>query len=219
MEHEEYLKTVQAVMGDDSPASRQNAQYIKWAYQSLLEAFLGGARTLTEDAIQETIPNILFRLAVDVDWIPYLDDNDDPLPDKVGDIEVSGWPVSKEIWDGFMRLLPVENFEDFINVRFELKKRDWKHPTPKERIQGFIGTKRHRSQARLAREMCTTPGYPYSEYAAIQFIKLRLKEPKGPQVPKSPGLRQAEVLVRLFMKEDPVKYAGLRPEDFFWQAV
>ncbi len=212
------LGVVQAVVrGDDPPAARQNPQYVEWAYQSLLEAFLRGAKTLTAEAIQETIPAILFRLAIDVDWIRYLDENGDPLPDRVGDVEKSGYLVSQELWDEFMTLVPVDDFEDFVTVRSGSTELKWKHPTPKELIEGFIGPRRRPSQAWLARQMCETPGYSKSPNAAIQFIKLRLKEPCGTQAPKRPGLRQASVLVRIFKAEDPVRYADLRPHDFFWQ--
>lgn len=148
----------------------------------------------------------------------------EPDPKDKAGATIGHWQVSKTFHDEFFRVLqePMGIVKEFARTDEALatgKKIAWKQPTPKELIEGFVGTKRRPSKLWLARQMVTTEGYAQSEYAAIQFIKLRRKEPDRPAEYTGKGLRQAEVLVKIFKKEDPAKYANLKPQDFFWTAV
>ena len=108
-----YWDAITVVMGDQSDLSRQNAQRIEWAYDSLLST-VAEAGELTEEAVREIAPAQTLRLAIDVDWIPYLDDNGDPYCDKVGELEVGGYDLKREYYEAFLRLLPIEKYVEFI---------------------------------------------------------------------------------------------------------
>jgi len=192
-------------------------------YLMLGFSYLAGSKGRIDDKVLlEYLPARTFDLVVLAGWIPPKAYEPDPK-DKTG-ITIGHWHVSKTFHDEFFRVLQegMEMLKDFARTDEALasgQKITWKHPTPKELIEGFVGTKRRPSKLWLARQMVTTEGYAQSEYAAIQFIKLRCKEPTGVQEYTGRGLRQAEVLVKIFKREDSVKYANLKPQDFFWTAV
>ena len=120
-----YSNALVVVMGDDSEQSRQNAQYLQWAFDSLLFAFCEGGGSLTEEVLREVFPAETLRLAIDVNWIPYLDDQGDPLPEKKGDVDVPGYGVARDLYAAFLRLLPIEAYVEYA-------KEPWVHPTPDE---------------------------------------------------------------------------------------
>jgi len=109
-----YRESLAVVMGDVSERSQQNAQHIKWAYDSLLSAVAEAVGELTEEAVREIVPAQTLRLAINVDWIPHLADNGDPYTDSVGDLDVHGHCVTQAFYDAFLRLLPIDNYIEFI---------------------------------------------------------------------------------------------------------
>lgn len=120
-----YRNALVTVMGDDSGESRQNAQHLQWAFDSLLFAFSEAGAPLTEKAIREVLPAEVLQLAIHVNWIPYLDEDGEPYPDKQGDVNVHGYGVTQDFYEAFLRLLPVEEYSDYL-------KKPWAHPTPAE---------------------------------------------------------------------------------------
>jgi hypothetical protein len=120
-----YSNALVAVMGEVSDQSRQNAQYLAWAFDSLMFAFCEGGGSVTEEVLREVFPAETLRLAIDVNWIPYLDDQGDPFPEKKGDVDIRGYAVSQELYEAFLRLLPVETY-------IEYAKGPWVQPTPEE---------------------------------------------------------------------------------------
>ncbi len=119
------------VMGDDSGQSRQNAWYLEWAFESLLFAFSKAKAALTEEAIRDILPAEVLRLAFHVNWIPYLDEDGEPYPEMVGDVEVHGYGVTQDFYDAFLRLLPIEDF-------IEHYKMPWVKPTPEDIIHEVL---------------------------------------------------------------------------------
>jgi hypothetical protein len=126
-----YRNALVAVMGDDSEQSRQNAQYLDWTFQSLLSAFLEGRGSVTEEVIREVLPAETLRLAIDVNWIPYLDDDGEPFPDKEGDVDAHGYAVTRDFYAAFLRLLSIDTYVEFAN-------KPWVHPTPKEIVDEVL---------------------------------------------------------------------------------
>lgn len=126
-----YRNAVVTVMGDDSDQSRQNAQCLEWAFESLMFAVSEAGGALTEDIIREILPDEVLQLAIHVDWIPYLDEDGEPDPDKQGDVCVLGYLVTQEFYDAFLRLLPIDDL-------IEYGKKPWVHPTPAEIFQEVL---------------------------------------------------------------------------------
>lgn len=122
-----YQDALFTVMGNDSDESRQNAQHLEWAYESVVFAIHEAGGEITEEILRETIPAEIFRLAVQVDWIPYLDEEGEPDPNRTGNIAVHGYGVTQEFHDAFLGLLPIKDY-------IEYAKQPWAHPTPPEII-------------------------------------------------------------------------------------
>ena len=121
-----HRNAVIAVMGDDSGQSRQNAWHLEWAFESFLFAFSKAKAALTEEAIRDILPAEVLRLAFHVNWIPYLDEDGEPYPGMVGDVEVHGYGVTQDFYNAFLRLLPIEDLIEYYKM-------PWVKPTP-ERI-------------------------------------------------------------------------------------
>ena len=119
------------VMGDDSEESRQRAHFVDFAFQSLLFAFREGGGSLTEEVIREVVPAETLRLAIDVNWIPYLDDDGDPLPESIGDMDVHGYGVTADFYAAFLRLLDIDTYVEYA-------KGPWVHPTPEDIIKKVL---------------------------------------------------------------------------------
>jgi hypothetical protein len=126
-----YRNALVVVMGEDSGQARQNAQYLEWAFDSLVFAFCEGGGSLTAEVLRKVVPAETLRLAIDVNWIPYLDDQGDPLPDKKGDVDVRGYGVARDLYAAFRRLLPIERYVEYV-------KRPWVHPTPEEIVNEVL---------------------------------------------------------------------------------
>ena len=120
-----YRNALVVVMGDDSEQSRQNAQYLEWAFDSLWSTFCEGGGSLTAEVLREPVPAETLRLAIDVNWIPHLDDQGDPFPEKQGNVDLRGYSVTREFYAAFLRLLPIETYVEYA-------KGPWVHPTPNE---------------------------------------------------------------------------------------
>ena len=128
---DDYRDALVIVMGDDSKQSRRSAQYLEWAFESLVIAFADGRGNLTEEVIRGLLPAETLRLAIDVAWIPYLDDNGEPLPEKTGEMDVHGYPVTEAFHSAFLRLLPIETYVTYA-------KQSWDHPTPAEIVEEVL---------------------------------------------------------------------------------
>jgi hypothetical protein len=126
-----YRNALVVVMGDDSEQSRQNAQYLEWAFDSLLFAFCEGGGSLTAEVLREVFPAETLQLAIDVNWIPYLDDQGDPFPEKKGDVDAHGYGATGDFYDAFLRLLHIETYVEYA-------KEPWVHPTPKEIVNEVL---------------------------------------------------------------------------------
>jgi hypothetical protein len=122
-----YRDTLFAVMGNDSDESRQNARHLEWAYESFVFAVYEAGGEITEEALREILPAEVFRLAIEVNWIPYLDEKGDPYPEKTGDAQIHGHAIKQNLYDAFLRLLPIEDY-------IEYAKQPWAHPTPEQII-------------------------------------------------------------------------------------
>jgi hypothetical protein len=122
-----YRNVLFTVMGNDSDESRQNAQHLEWAYESFVFAIHDAGGEITEEVLRETIPAEVFRLAVQVNWIPYLDEEGEPHPDRIGNVGVHGYGVTQALYGAFIGLLPIEDYVEYA-------KQPWVHPTPPEII-------------------------------------------------------------------------------------
>lgn len=119
------------VMGDDSKRSRQNAQHVVWAFDSLLLAFSEGGGRLSETVIRRIMPFEALRLAIDVDWIPYLNEHGDPHPEKIGQVNANGYWVTNDLFSAFLHLLPIDTY-------IEDAKTPWLHPTPADIVEEVL---------------------------------------------------------------------------------
>ena len=215
----EYAAAVTTIFGDASSESRQMAHDLECAYHAIAAAIADCDGTWTDQVLFEVIPGRVFELAASASWIDYFDDDGDPRTEMEGDAELSGWSVQEKIRDAFVRLLPIRDYLDvYPSEPSATIGKEWRQPTPRTLIDEFIGTKRRPSKLWLARQMAKSPGYVHTEFAAIQFIKLRRREPKPKrtQAYTDRGRRQAEVLTRIFKHDDPIKYSDLKASHFFW---
>lgn len=147
------------VMGDTSGQSRQYAQHIEWAFESLLFAYVEGKGDLTEDVVRDLLPGETLRLAIDVGWIPYLDDNGDPLPEKTGGKDIHGYAFTEAFYAAFLQLLPIDSY-------IEDAKQTWVHPTPAEIVQEVLDELPWR-KLRLIEQMQIESGTQYTLKRAI----------------------------------------------------
>lgn len=115
------------VMGNGSDESRQNAQHLDWAYESFVSAIHESGGEITEEVLRNAIPAEVFRLAVQVNWIPYLDEEGEPYPERTGNIDIHGYGVTQEVYGAFLGLLPIEDYVEYA-------KQPWAHLTPPEII-------------------------------------------------------------------------------------
>jgi hypothetical protein len=120
-----YRNSLSAVMGEDSDESQQNGQHLEWAYESFVFALHEAGAEITEEVLREVIPAEVLRLAIEVNWIPYLDEDGEPYPEKTGNVDIHGYGITQEFYDAFLRLLPSEDY-------IEYAKQPWAHPTPEE---------------------------------------------------------------------------------------
>ncbi len=118
-------------MGDYSSVAKQNAQHIDWAFQHSLLLLRENGCSITERTIRDVIPVELLQLAINVGWVPYLDENGDPYPEMLGDLEFDFYSVKPEFYESFKRLLPIDEYVNYVNSR-------WKEPTPAQQFQEVL---------------------------------------------------------------------------------
>lgn len=146
-EHREFLKAVEAVMGDTSNESRQRANDLSNGYESLVATFSDAGGDLTEEVLKRILPGRLFELAIAVDWVPYFDDKGDIDPAYKGDTGLSGFSIKQTFYDGFMRLLPIQNYLDW-----QKQQHKWIIPTPAEIIRTFQDEMGWRVKTRISKD-------------------------------------------------------------------
>jgi hypothetical protein len=122
-----YQHALFTVMGNGSDESRQNAQHLEWAYESFVFAIHEAGGEITDEVLHEVIPAEVFRLAVQVNWIPYLNEAGEPYTGRTGNMGIHGYGVTQELYGAFLGLLPIEDYSEFA-------KQPWAHPTPEEII-------------------------------------------------------------------------------------
>jgi hypothetical protein len=66
-----------------------------------------------------------------VDWIPYLDEDGEPYPEMVGDVDVDGYKVTQDFYAAFLSLLPIEDLIEYYKM-------PWASPTPAEIFQEVL---------------------------------------------------------------------------------
>lgn len=220
-------EALRVVFGDDSEDSDWLADSFHASYGPLASAILDAGGEHSEHVLMTVIPRAIQQLSDG--WLRNnLDKQVEDVQADIDDYEDADasyrrpWRVSDEYRKAFLRLLPLGNYLDTFPVDDDAPiATEWKRPTPKELIEGFVGTRRRPNKSWVSRQMAMTQGYAYTEDASRQFVKLRCVEPKikRSQVYTLRGLQQAEVLTRLFKKEDAVKYVKLTPQSFFWTAI
>ncbi len=221
--------------GGKSAAANLAFNSLSETYDRMLAAYTDGGGKPTEDALFKVIPARVFELAASLKWIPYFlekerpEDIEFPFPNVDSCCVVlptTGWRVDPEMWDAFMRLLPIEQHADVYPVDPSgAGGNEWKRPTPKELVEGFVNRRLkgrpRRTKTWLAQQMLRTDGFDVGEDAARQFIKLRCTEPKMKQDQRSTvrGLKQALAITAIFKKHDPTEYADLQPSHLFWSVA
>jgi hypothetical protein len=227
-----FYEAMYEILGGTSPEAYRTVSQLSQTYDRMLAAYMDGGGKLTEDAYFKIIPARVFELAASLKWISYFleregpEDIDFPFPTVDSCCVVlptTGWRIEPHMWDAFMRVLPIEQYADVYPIDPSgAVGKEWKHPTPKELVDGFLNKRLkggpRRTQTWLAIQMLRTDGYGLGEHAARQFIKLRRIEPpiKKNQRSTPRGKEQARVLRAVFKRHDPKEYADLQPEHFYW---
>jgi len=182
-----YQNALVTVMGDDSAQSQQNAQYVEWAFDSLLSTFYEAEGRLTEEAIREILPNEVLRLGIEVDWIPYLDEDGEPYTDKRGDVDVHGYRVRQDFYDAFLRLLPVEEYSEYL-------KKPWESQNPAEIVEA-VQKELTWGERQLVEAMQAVNGTAWSKkHGQFEFVDWQdSKEYKGLRKLRKPPLPHERV--------------------------
>lgn len=216
-----YRNALVTVMGDDSDHSRQNAVHLTFAFYSLLSMFSETDSILTEEVIRATVPMELLHLAVQVDWIPYLDGAGDPLPEKLGDDVVVGfYGFTQEFYDAYCSLLPIE---DVISDA----KKTWVHPTPAELVQEVLEELTW-GKIQLIEQMQIVNGTQHTLQASEQVFVIpqdskerhqlnTLLKPPGPNARRNTAQDDARKTVAQVIRNHSAKYASLADKQLVWR--
>jgi hypothetical protein len=207
----EFQAAMVELLGSDSKESYRIVSQLSQTYDRMLATYKDGGGKETEEAIFKIIPARVFELAASLKWIPYFLEHESPdnisfpFPEVDGCCEVlptTGWRVESEMWEAFLRLLPIDQFADVYPVDPSAAVgKEWKRPTPRELVEGFVNRKAkgrpRRTKTWLALQMLKTDGFDVGEDAARQFIKLRCTEPESKQNRRSThrGQKQALALI------------------------
>lgn len=160
-EHHEFLRAVEAVMGDTSAASRQRANDLLTGYESLAATFSDAGGDLTEEVLRQTLPGRLFELASAVDWVPYFDDNGNIDPAYEGDAKLSWLFVKQTFYDGFIRLLPIQSYLDW-----QKQQHNWVKPTPCEILMDFQEEMGWRGKTKISKDfvLALMPAHKHTKF-------------------------------------------------------
>ena len=228
----EFHAAMVELLGSDPKENRRMVSQLSQTYDRMLAAYRDGGGKETEEAIFKIIPARVFELAASLKWIPYFLEDEAPgdisfpFPEVDGCCEVlptTGWRVELEMWDAFLRLLPIEQYGDVYPPSLAAAiGTAWKVPTPKDLIEGFVNRRMkgrpRRTKTWLAQQMLRMDGFDVGEDGARQFIKLLCteREPKQNRRITHRGRKQALALTAVFKKHEPTAYADLQPSAFFW---